>query len=199
MGRTERISNKEIQGFIEDGWNFRVKKTGGKSYITRRKGQKERGLGPYNKELWDLITELTNPTTKTRIVPVKDIEKSEAVSERDEMAERVKELTGKIDEGIMMYRGFHMMKHCLYNSEGFCEYWRWEERPSFFDAIDDLLGPDSGHYSRRRGMVVMGITERWMIRASIPYCATCSAYVSINDIMTEQASLSAKLDRNLSL
>ncbi len=199
MGRTERKSNKEIQEFIEDGWNFRVKRTGGKSYITRRRGQKERSLGPYNQELWDLITELTNPTTKTRIVPVKDIEKSEAGSERDEMVARVKELTGKIDEGIMMYRGFHMMRNCLYNFDEFCEYWSWEERPSFFDVVDDLWGPDSGKYSRRMGSVVMGITERWMIRASIPYCGTCSAYKSINDIMTEQASLSAKLDKNFFL
>ena len=45
----------ELQALLKDGWYFRVKKSKGRDYITRRKGQTERSLGPFDEDLWNLI------------------------------------------------------------------------------------------------------------------------------------------------
>ena len=180
MGKKERTSREEINRFIEDGWNFRVKITSGRSYITRRKGQKERSLGPYTEELWSLIGELLNPSPKEIGELTKlDVKHSEVTRAQDKMVARVRELTEKIDKAIMLHRGLHMMQNCYYNVDGFCEYWRWEERPHFFDIIDELWDPDIGDYSRRRVVLTIEPSMQWMIKASIPYCATCNAYLDI--------------------
>jgi hypothetical protein len=187
MGKTERTSREEIKRFIQDGWNFRVKRTSGKSYITRRKGQKERSLGSYTEELWNTIEQLLNPSLKeTEELTELDIEHSEDTMAQDNIVARVSELTGKIDKAIMLRRGVYMMQNCFYNVDGFCEYWRWEERPSFFDIIDKLWGPDSGYYSKRRVVLSSEPSMQWMIKASITYCATCNAYLNILDFDFEK-------------
>jgi hypothetical protein len=42
---------KEILGYIKEGWHFRIKTVKERRYITRRRGQQERSLGPYDEGL----------------------------------------------------------------------------------------------------------------------------------------------------
>ena len=51
---------KDINSYIREGWHFRIKTVKGRKYITRRKGQMERGIGPYNPDLWGSITQLVS-------------------------------------------------------------------------------------------------------------------------------------------
>ena len=57
----------DIRRYIRDGWRFRIKTVKGLRYITRRKGQKERSLGPFKPELWALIRRLTAQTAGTEV------------------------------------------------------------------------------------------------------------------------------------
>jgi hypothetical protein len=59
------LSNtKEIMEWAKNGWNFRVKTTKGKKYITRRKGQKEKSLGPFKPETWAIINKTISDLEK---------------------------------------------------------------------------------------------------------------------------------------
>lgn len=45
----------EIEGLINEGWKPRIKKKKNRRYITLRKGNKEKSLGPYTDELWEKV------------------------------------------------------------------------------------------------------------------------------------------------
>ena len=45
----------EIEGLVNEGWKPRIKNRKNRRYITLRRGNKERSLGPYTDELWDKV------------------------------------------------------------------------------------------------------------------------------------------------
>lgn len=51
-------SEHNFQELYEAGWKPRVKKSKGRPYISLYKGNKNRGLGLYDEERWDLISRL---------------------------------------------------------------------------------------------------------------------------------------------
>ncbi len=45
----------EIEGLLDEGWKPRIKKRKKLRYITLRKGNQEKSLGPYTDELWEKV------------------------------------------------------------------------------------------------------------------------------------------------
>ena len=45
----------DIDGLLRDGWTPRLKVVGGRRYVTLRKGNRERSLGPYTPKLWEEV------------------------------------------------------------------------------------------------------------------------------------------------
>ena len=45
----------DIDGLLRDGWTPRLKVVGGRRYVTLRKGNRKRSLGPYTPELWEEV------------------------------------------------------------------------------------------------------------------------------------------------
>ena len=143
------VSREQIKEWKRDGWRFRIKKVKGKKYISRRKGGDEKGLGRHDEGLWRLIQ-----STK--------VEPSEW------------ELRGKVEgvvEGLVKrIREYRMSSSCVHIVDGFCDYWRYDERLGFFKTVDARLG--DGYYKEVTGAG----SSYWVFRAERFYCANCPAF-----------------------
>ena len=144
------VSQDQIKEWKKEGWKFRVKVVKEKKYISRRKGKDEKGLGRYDDELWRLIQ-------NTRIEP-------------SELELRVE--TEKLVEGLVKtIREYHMSLNCIHIVEGFCHYWKYDEKPGFFNIVDNRVGEG---YNKQ---VVTGEGSTfWVFKAVIFYCANCPVF-----------------------
>ncbi len=163
------ISEEEIKRFVEDGWSFRVKKSGNRHYITRRKGQRERSLGPYNEELWDMLQRIK----KMKKGPIATVSAFQ-IKQRD------------LDNHLKMERGAHYMRTCLFiDKDQFCTFYRYQNKPESY-KIEDRIYTEG--LSKIKELTVNGKTEQvWVHRANIPFCAACSAFFSIEHIRRIQS------------
>jgi hypothetical protein len=85
------------------------------------------------------------------------------------------ELRGEVERVIevlvKMIREHHMSSSCVYIVDGFCDYWRYDERLGFFNIADARLG--EGYYRE----VVTGVgSSYWVFRAERFYCTGCPAF-----------------------
>ena len=182
MGKKD-VYKENILGYIEQGWNFRIKVVKGRRYITRRRGQVERGFGPFDPYVWATINQMNEkmPDEESRSIrrgPSLD-EGAEESSSLVRNGIRSSEVTEtkwvRLQEEISMHQGIQMMQSCIYrDNEGFCSYWNWENKPNFFGLLDDLIG--SKMYKKKRisrdGLTV----NRWLVRTMHWYCSRCSVY-----------------------
>ena len=172
---------KDIKSYIREGWHFRSKTVKGRKYITRRKGQMERGIGPYNPELWDLITQLVSQvdTDEKHLIKTRPLSNKNS-NERKVFTQSI--VTDEYDtkwrkllEQISMYRGIQMMMSCTHrDSEGYCSYWNWEKKPNFFQLLETLMGDES--YKKKEILKNGNMVERWLMKSFHWSCTNCSAY-----------------------
>ena len=169
MGK-KSYSEEEIKEFIEDGWSFRIKKSGDRHYITRRKGQAEKSLGPYTEELWDMI--IKSQTKKTNhmssVSPYN-------ILKRD------------MEYNLKLERGARYVATCLFiDKDRFCTFHRYKNKPKSF-KIEDKIYKEG--FSKLKELTVNGVKEQvWVHRADILYCAECSAYISLEHTSKTSAS-----------
>jgi len=181
MGNKE-VNEETILGYIEQGWYFRTKVVKGRRYITRRKGQEERGFGPFDPDVWATIDQMREMSDEEpRSIgkgPRPDEgagESSRVVSDRTRPGEVTESEWSRLDKEISMDRGIQMMMSCVYrDDEGYCSYWDWEDKPNFFGLLDDLIGGEIYKKKRisRDGLIV----ERWLVRPLHWYCSPCPVY-----------------------
>ena len=53
--------------YRDDGWKFTIKNVSGKKYITSKRKEEERSLGPYRDDLWNLILEIVGVQVKKAV------------------------------------------------------------------------------------------------------------------------------------
>ena len=63
MDMPEEWKSLPLQEMVDQGWTPRTKKVHGRLYLTLRKGQRDKSLGQYSQEKWNLLRE-TFPTLK---------------------------------------------------------------------------------------------------------------------------------------
>jgi hypothetical protein len=161
----------KIIRFIKDGWYFRIKNVNDKKYVTRRKGQIEKGLGSYTKEKWDWIKLLEERVKK---------ESTDTETERREkrILEKIKELERHDMEMMARFateKGLIMMVLCEHNFDQFCHYWRWNSK-LFLSYLEKEQDEYSALYKK---IEVNGgkIEGNWFVaRASPMFCANCPGY-----------------------
>ena len=97
------------------------------------------------------------------------------MSARAEWLKKRMELTTQLDYMLSINRGGMMMTSCPHRDrEGHCVYWNWEDKPGFFDIVDDL---DESHlYVKKKISSEGGMTEKWVFWASPWYCSNCTVY-----------------------
>ena len=66
-----RVNRWRISKYRDDGWKFTIKNVSGKKYITRKRKEEERSLGPYSDDLWNLILEIVGVQVK-KVVTLSD-------------------------------------------------------------------------------------------------------------------------------
>ena len=89
----------EIEGLLDEGWKPRIKKRKKLRYITLRKGNQEKSLGPYTEELWEKVKPVDAWATPAQILELeKRIGKIEKTKRREntsfdaELLKRIKKL-----------------------------------------------------------------------------------------------------------
>ena len=164
----------EIKAFIDDGWYFRKKKSMGRDYITRRKGQNERSLGPFDEDLWDLIIRTRVDMTSEKASPMTELKLDSIQSEKmDDYLNRYDLLTNRIS----IERAVHLMLTCTYKGEdGFCSFWSWSVQPPFYELASEL-GLESD-FSTREVTDDNGSKRKWFVRALPWFCESCPVYVA---------------------
>lgn len=143
------VSQDEIKGWKNDGWTFRIKTVKGKKYISRRKGNMERGLGRFDEKLWKLIQQ-------NSLLSQYYIERIEAQ----------KSITSIVE----IDRIFQMSLDCSHIVDDFCYFWKYAEQPSFFRIAD------RASLSECYKKVDFGKSSFWVFQAAPFYCRYCSGY-----------------------
>jgi hypothetical protein len=187
-GKKPDYTRESIKSLIDDGWYFRKKKVDGNWYITRRKKQNERSLGRYDDDLWYMIEEETGKTSKkeeSKKIPQKLNVKNNKIDYPKKTD--IYEPKDKLQEGFSINRGLFMSINCLHIADGFCKYWTWDKKPSFFKTFDEEFGPKHDFYGLIDDVVKGKIVKRWAVRAYRDYCRNCPSYLSLKDIMFVEA------------
>ena len=66
MGK-QGVSLESLIKYRDDGWKFTIKNVKGRKYITRKRKEEERSLGPYSDDLWSLISEIVGVQVKEAV------------------------------------------------------------------------------------------------------------------------------------
>ena len=173
----------QVHEYYRAGWRFRVKTSKGKRYITRRKGQTEKGMGRFTNERWGVIERLKDEHPRTdnhaqkKVAAANRTPATSGASEPGMMPlglSRREYLLEKIDDHIALKRGTSKMVECRYVVNHYCSYWTWSSRPLFFDDVDECFSP--GMYTRMGIREGERVEEKWVFRASPRYCSLCSFF-----------------------
>ena len=86
----------EIEGLIDEGWKPRIKTRKNRKYITLRKGNKEKSLGPFTEKLWDEIKPVEPWATPAQITElekrISELEESQRGSNPSLLEKRISKL-----------------------------------------------------------------------------------------------------------
>jgi hypothetical protein len=113
-------SEADIEAFLREGWNFRDKGVKGLRYVTRRKGQQERSLGPYSEELWGTNVRIRKLIHEDGVqVPQKermdDPDGSPGIiSDIMKITERN---SNRLDQNLDLERSVYMMTRCVHRDD----------------------------------------------------------------------------------
>jgi hypothetical protein len=153
--REMSFSREEIREWKREGWTFRVKTSKGKRYISRRHGKfGEKGMGRYSEELWNLVQNT-------------DIEPSPS-EQRQAYYEEAKETFVEV---LRFSRTMEMMRDCSHIKDGFCHFWKYEEKGYLFSLADEVLG--EGHYKQ---VIKENGSRYWVFKLDVLICSNCPGY-----------------------
>jgi hypothetical protein len=189
-----KYDGEKIKKLIMDGWSFREKTVSGNRYITRRKGQTERGMGRFSDDLWSLISNSLNEGDPPRSTEISGSVHENQVSDNEKIFLNSRAKTNHLlEEGILMDRAVYMMTNCVYrDEEGYCIFWNWDKQPVFFRYSDEL---SIGEYTRKMVYINGVENSRWVYFASPWYCKACPSFESDLTILNS-ALLATRMNRS---
>jgi hypothetical protein len=143
------ITQEEIKRWKLEGWVFRVKKVNGNRYITRRKGNAEKGLGRFKEELWNVINQ--TPTEPSRLKLINEVYRA-------------------IESMLEYDRTIYLQHSCSHIVDEYCYFWKHRDK-QFLNFIDTQLG--EGYY---KPITDKNGTTCWVFKVDYFYCKNCPAY-----------------------
>ncbi len=175
----KKLTENEIRAFLDDGWYFRKKRSMGRDYITRRKAQAEKSLGPYEDDLWNIIVKLEKEKFPKVLEPTLKTDKDLDIKQTEKLDDYLN-LAKDLSQHLSYERAAHLTLNCKYKGrDGFCSYWSWGVQPSFF-----ILAKEVGHgndFDKRKVAEDQGSESKWFVRAMPWFCKDCPVYVTRSD------------------
>jgi len=116
---------EDVRRLVGLGWRFRVKKSGDRRYINRRKGQREKSMGPYTEELWTMI--------------------QEEVARYEREAQKAESKTPSFDElyalSEMLTSGIHLREEAVKEREAELRRWKedFDNLNSYVEKLEGLI------------------------------------------------------------
>jgi hypothetical protein len=149
-----KIDRGEIIEWKKNGWSYRIKTVKQKKYITRRKGNQEKSLGPFDEKLWKLIESTAEDTMKNSL-------KQKKIQEYINL---VKSILGEI-------RANEMSKNCSHIIDGYCYFWKYDMKPGFFNIVANYM--ENNYYKK---IIKREKDPVWVFKAVSFYCQNCPVY-----------------------
>jgi hypothetical protein len=157
-------TKQRLQTLIENGWRFRVKTVKKRRYITMRKRQMERSLGPYDEDLWKRIQSIKKRQINQRELSTQESEDIERAWRRE--ISRSRERYHML---LKFERSRVISTSCRHIVDRFCHFWIWQDEPSFLKDMKKAYNPDA--------MLVNKLDNgKLVLRADPLYCSGCPAY-----------------------
>jgi len=175
-----RPSDEEIRTYLEEGYRFHKKNVKKYCYVVIRKGQDMRSLGPYADEFWNRILQLENKFSEELENSSKGglkLDDDEVARARIRSGRRIQSLYDDFKEHLEIHRGTIKFTGCRHKKGLFCEFWVWSVG-NFLYRIQKQLSIiwNAPIEEYIRIFVDEDGTEKFVLRASIPYCANCFVY-----------------------
>jgi hypothetical protein len=180
----KNLEPEEIKSLLAEGWAFRIKESHGKRYITRRKGGKERSIGPYSEDLWNLINKGQKPakasSTETKeheaVTTASSLESSMNILSRIESLEsEVKQLKSLSDPvKVKIAKCCHIASQ---HGKKYCKTWSWEIRPN---NLAKILPNVSFRKEKIYG------EARWHVSPHPEICGPCTKFMENLPLSSDQ-------------
>jgi hypothetical protein len=160
------VSSESIRNLIMEGWRLRKnpKKVRNSTYITLRKGNREKGLGKYSEERFRRFNRIQDE------VLGKQRENDTHYQNFGQVFVSADKSLDKFMMHIQYQRGHYKRTNCVYVKEYFCSYWKWEQKP----PIEWLIPPF--HMDSKKVLIPELGEERWVLQATVQYCTLCTAF-----------------------
>lgn len=175
-----RPSDEEIRTYLEEGYHFHKKNVKKYCYIVKRKGQDMRSLGRYTDDLWNRILQLEYEFSEEQENSSKGgliLDDDGVARARIRSGKRIQSLYDNFKEHLEIHRGTIKFTGCRHKKGLFCEYWVWSVGNSLY-RIQKQLSIIGNAPIEEDVRIFVGEdgTEKFVFRASIPYCANCFVY-----------------------
>jgi hypothetical protein len=160
VGNNE-ISEDDIINWLNEGWRFRSKRSKGRYYITRRKKNKEKSLGPYNQELWNTIQRLNLRAGFKKTITNDNFQIQ----------------LNKYDELKIIEKTRYNLLSCLFrDDENHCRYYTYENKREGMNKLDEM---DMSEFYDFIDIDVNGKREKkYVYYATSSYCKNCSTFLN---------------------
>ena len=164
-------TREQIQSLANDGHYFRRKTVNSYTYITARKGRKEQSLGPFTEDNWQYIQNLTKIKEQSgqgEQHPPNQVPSTQEVDEWQIYQNEMNQLRKNILFDLSVYKA----THCLHIGEGYCQYWRIINKPSYFTKLRKVLNKD----------LMVEVKESddskyWAFKAVVFTCGDCPTFL----------------------
>jgi hypothetical protein len=164
-----RLTEKEVHQYLAEGWRFRTKNVGSRKYISRRKEQKEVGLGRFDEGYWEMIE-----ATKEEYIREMEEEERQLIRQKYERKRKA-----KLHESFIFlnnrWRTTRMAETCVHAPEGYCLRWIYRHGDSYYESIR-MMAAGSG-LSFLEETDDMGVMVLYF-KAGLDFCENCSGFES---------------------
>ena len=139
----EKDGYDDIGKLLREGWSIRVKTVKGRNYLSARKGNDEKGLGPLTEEVRKYLEALYHPSDKSENTGAADLEPMRArvtlTTPLPEAGYKESRFKGSELAGVLLDIKFERARvkgvDCKHSFNGLCQYWQFMKNSERLQAL----------------------------------------------------------------
>jgi hypothetical protein len=152
MDVPEEWKSLPLQEMVDQGWKPRTKKVRGQLYLTLRKGQHDKSLGPYSEDKWNLLREMF-PILKDLPEELSHVD----VGNVSQKAEHAISSGGLL--GTKMTRPEALSAHVGFSLETL-NWYEWTKGKGFIGTLSDFVDSIIHNYFSEHGLQPVVMIEQ---------------------------------------